>query len=276
MERQPTYRRPLITSIVLHVIVFFILAMGFQLTGENIVFENTPNAPQVMNAVIITASPTPAPQPPKPIPQPMKALAAPQPVAKPIPTPPQVVKAPKPVVTPPQQDVIALDVKKQKKLQQEKIEKQLLADLKKQQVDKKKLKQKELEKSFASELKNLSAKSLQQQMKNEINVTADQARQAQGVVDKYKALVLQVVGQHWIIPPNADKNSTVSITIYLAPGGMVLDAEIAKNSGNPELDNSARAAVFKSSPLPVPQDTKEFAFFKKFTVVFKPKYFLQG
>jgi colicin import membrane protein len=89
-------------------------------------------------------------------------------------------------------------------------------------------------------------------------------------------MVLQAIGQHWLIPNDADKTLATKLLIYLAPGGVVLDAEIYQSSGNPALDISARAAVFKASPLPVPTDSAAFNFFRRFVLVFRPMYFQQN
>lgn len=257
MVTQPPYRKPLIVSMVLHVVVFLILALGFQFTGVNYVVENNPNTP-IINAMVMN------------IPQAMPPMPTPvQPVAKPVIPAPQPVKqpppSPKPQVTP-QKDAIALNVKKRNK-QQEQIEKQLLADLKKTQKQEKTAKQKALEQAFASELKNLAAKKPQS---TNSPIEGDKEQKSQGQVDKYKALVLQVISRHWLIPSSVDKRLATKLIIYLAPGGMVLDVDIYESSGNPALDSSARAAVFKASPLPVPSDPEGFKFFKRFVLTFRP------
>lgn len=277
MGMQQSYRKFFIVALVLHLFIFFILAMGFQVSGKTFVFENS-KTPQVINAMVMQApapQPTVKPEPPAPPvpPTPPKvAQVKPEPIVK---QPPKVIPvAPLPKVIP-KPDTIALD-KKRKKLQQEQLEKQLLADLKKTtQVQQKKLKQKALEDAFQSEIKNLAAKKKQLQQEQQ-RIAGEQEQKAQGEVDKYKALVLQAIGRHWLIPNNVDKKLATTIIIYLAPGGMVVDAEIYKSSGNPALDNSARTAVFKASPLPVPSDADGFKFFRRFVLVFRPMYFQNG
>ncbi len=268
MQIRQSYSQPFIIAIVFHIIVFLLLALGFQFSGKNFVVENVNNAP-IINAMVMNPMPappkvTPAPLPTPPAPQPVKPEPVKQQVAKPI---------EKPVVIPPKKDVLAINNKKQKKLQKELLEKQLLSELKKQQDKQKKIKQKVLENALANEIKNLSAKKKQSDIQR---ANAEREQKAQGIVDKYKALILQAIGQHWIIPDGVDKKLATKLVIYLAPGGMVLNAEIYESSGNVALDNSARAAVFKSSPLPVPTDAEEFKFFKRFVLVFRPMYFQHG
>jgi colicin import membrane protein len=62
--------------------------------------------------------------------------------------------------------------------------------------------------------------------------------------------------------------------IRLAPGGEVLQVSITKTSGDPSLDSSARAAVLKASPLPVPNDPALFAAFRQFALKVKPENIL--
>jgi len=121
-------------------------------------------------------------------------------------------------------------------------------------------------------MNDIKAKSLQQQMLQEQKRLASvMTQQTRGVVDKYRALILQTISQRWIIPPNVDKHLTAELLVRLAPGGLVLDVELIKSSGDEALDRSARAAVFKSSPLPVPTDTDAFESFKQFVLKVKPE-----
>jgi colicin import membrane protein len=126
-------------------------------------------------------------------------------------------------------------------------------------------------------MKQMAAKSLQQQMLQEQKrVAGVRNQQTQGEVNKYKALILQAISQNWLIPTTADKNLHAELLIRVAPGGMVLDVQIVKGSGDESLDRSARAAVFKSSPLPVPTDAAAFDAFRQFVLKVTPKDVLSG
>jgi colicin import membrane protein len=57
----------------------------------------------------------------------------------------------------------------------------------------------------------------------------------------------------------------------LAPGGVVLDVQVTRSSGDVSLDRSARDAVFKASPLPVPENASEFNQFRQFVLKVKPE-----
>jgi colicin import membrane protein len=167
---------------------------------------------------------------------------------------------------------IVIPDKKQKKLKQDLLQKQLLADLKTQTQKQKKIKQQSIQSAFEKEMNDLKAKSLQQQMLQEQKRLASvMTQQTKGVVDKYKALILQTISQHWIIPNNVDKHLTAELLVRVAPGGLVLEVQLIKSSGDDILDRSARAAIFKSSPLPVPADVDAFESFKQFVLKVKPE-----
>lgn len=96
-------------------------------------------------------------------------------------------------------------------------------------------------------------------------------RQAQGEVNKYTALIIQAISEQWIVPTQANKKLSCKLKIRLAPSGLVLDVQITKTSGDPALDSSARAAVLKASPLPVPKDKLAFESFREFELKVKPE-----
>lgn len=268
-----TSKNAFYVSLALHLIILTILVVSFDFSTPMPVVENSNQ--EVINAMVMdtpqkpskilqkSVPPKPAPIQPKPIdPKPIEPKPI-KPIAKPI-AKPQAISVSKPT--------IAIADKKQKKMKQDLIQKQLLADLKKQTQDEKKIKQKSLETAFAKEMQDVKAKSLEHQMMQEQTRLANvMTQQTKGVVDKYKALILQTISQHWIIPTNVDKHLTAELLVRVAPGGLVLDVQLIKSSGNDVLDRSARAAIFKSSPLPVPTDTEAFEAFKQFVLKVKPE-----
>lgn len=97
-----------------------------------------------------------------------------------------------------------------------------------------------------------------------------QARIA-GEVDKYKALIVNAIGRHWILPENVDSNLTSRFRIHLGVDGTVLDVVLIASSGDPLLDRSAQNAIFKASPLPVPTDATTFNLFRDISLTVSPK-----
>ncbi|PHQ80198.1 MAG: protein TolA [Coxiella sp. (in: Bacteria)] len=98
-----------------------------------------------------------------------------------------------------------------------------------------------------------------------------QTRQMNGIVNKYKALIISTISQNWLIPGGVNKNLSSAFEIQLAPGGVVLSVKLVKSSGNSALDDSARTAIYKSSPLPVPTNLAAFNNFRDFRLGVSPK-----
>lgn len=256
-------------SIAAHFGILLIFVLGLDHTSALPVFENT-NKTDVISAVVLGDTAKSKILPKQITPPPVKK----QPESKPV----EQAKA-QPVI---EKDVIALKKVDKKKLAQQKalemlkkqniFAKDLLADIKKETT-----KQKKLQSQFQKTLKEQAEKSLRQQLLNEeIKLQGTQSRQSQGEVNKYKALILQAMSEKWIIPTLAKKHLTTELMIRVAPGGMVLDVQVTKSSGDPSLDSSARAAVLKASPLPVPSDPNDFNAFRQFVLKAKPENVLEG
>ncbi len=270
-------KRYLILSTILHVAVLIVLIAGYDFTAPLPVLENT-NKNDVISAVVLGDSPKSKMLPQKVTPPPARQIV------KEEPTPPEAAPQLKNTVKI-QKEVLALKAAQKKKVAEQKAlaEKKrrelfandLLADMKTTNEKQKKKKQKELTSHFEKTLREQAEKSLRQQLLNEeIKLQGTQSRQAQGVVDKYKALILQAISEHWIVPTQANKKLYCELMIRVAPGGVVLDVQIIKSSGDPSLDSSARAAVLKSSPLPVPADGAAFEAFRRFVLKVKPENIL--
>src|SRR5579872_842676 len=258
--RKEKYSSPFFFSLLLHVIVLSILIVSFDWSSTMPVLQNSDKNNEVINARVLTSVPIPK----KIIPTPEKFIP------KPIEETPQPVQ-------PVKKQAIAISDKKEKKLQQDKIAQQMLADIKKQTKKQKKIKQKNIASEFEKDIKQMAAKSLQQDMLQEQKKMAGaRTQQVKGEVNKYKALILQAISQNWLIPPSVNKNLSAELMIRVAPGGVVLDVLVTKSSGDPSLDNSARSAVFKASPLPVPKDSDAFEPFRQFVLKVRPKDILNA
>lgn len=258
------YQKHFVYSLLLHTMVLLVFVVSFEWSSQMPVVHNSDKPDKVIDAMIMDMPP-----------QPTKMIQKNSPLPKPI-----APLEPRPPIKPSAAATKALIIpdNNAKKLQEELIQKQLLADLKKQtNEEKKKQKQKALQTAFEKELKEFKANAQREQMLQEQKrVAAMRSQQMQGVVDKYKALVLQSIGQHWLIPPNVNKKLFAELLIRVAPGGMVLDVQLIKSSGDEGLDRSARAAVFKASPLPVPTESEAFAAFRQFVLKVKPENVLSS
>ena len=227
----PNDKKYFIISAVLHVSILLVFLLGFDFTTPLPVIENT-NQNDIISAVVLgdTADSKLLPQ---------KEASRPKPPEVKLPAP-QKRTIEKTTID---KDVIALKAVEKKKLiekkvleekkRQEQLAKDLLADLQSTKEKQKKKKQKELSSKFEKTLREQSEKSLRQQLLNEeIKLQGTQSRQAQGVVDKYKALILQSISEHWLVPPGANKKLYCELMIRVAPGGMVLDVQVTKSSGD--------------------------------------------
>lgn len=113
---------------------------------------------------------------------------------------------------------------------------------------------------------------LQQQQAAKQQALADAANAARiaGEVDKYKALIINAISQRWILPENVDSTLSSQFRIRLAPNGAVLEVSLTRSSGDPILDRSAQSAIYKASPLPVPQDSTMFNLFRDISLTVRP------
>ena len=100
--------------------------------------------------------------------------------------------------------------------------------------------------------------------------SANQARTA-GIVDKYKALIIDAISRQWILPENVNQNLSSQFRIRLAPDGGVLEVSLIRSSGDPILDRSAQTAIYKASPLPVPGDPSTFNLFRDISLTVRPE-----
>lgn len=98
-----------------------------------------------------------------------------------------------------------------------------------------------------------------------------QVTQDQGVINKYKALILSAIGQQWLVPDGVSHQLKSVYEVHLAPGGAVLSVQLIKSSGNVALDQSAKTAILKASPLPVPKSSRQFDNFRDLRLTVSPK-----
>jgi colicin import membrane protein len=113
---------------------------------------------------------------------------------------------------------------------------------------------------------------LQSQLANEQVQQSNIAKQQlQNQISRYKTLILNDIGQRWILPQGLAKGLSCQLALSLDPNGKVLDVKLVRSSGNPVLDRSAITAVLKASPLPVPTESLLKNQFKQITLTVKPE-----
>lgn len=175
-----------------------------------------------------------------------------------------------------QQQAAQLAALKAQQVQIQQQAAQQLAALKQQQADA----AKQLAATQAATVKAAQQAKLQQAAKldlakqmagEETQLDKQQNQQTNNEISRYTALILQAISQQWLIPPNVDPTKYCILEIKLADGGVVQSVNLQKSSGDPQLDRSAIAAVYKASPLPVPADPQIFAKMQDINLKVRPE-----
>ncbi|MDX2346399.1 MAG: cell envelope integrity protein TolA [Legionella sp.] len=133
-------------------------------------------------------------------------------------------------------------------------------------------KQKLIEVKKLDELKKEQLALKKQQSEEKARLDAENRARISGVVDKYKARILGAISQEWIVPDQVNTALSSRFKIQLAPNGTVLDVQLTRSSGDPVLDRSAQAAIYKASPLPVPGEPGLFNLFREISLTVKPEH----
>ncbi len=173
---------------------------------------------------------------------------------------------------------------KQKRKQQEAAEAKRKAEEKKRKAEeeKRKAQEEKKRKQDAQEKKRKAAeekkrkaeeakkRKLEEQRKIEEQMRSDmQAERDATEIELYQERIRQAVTASWLRPIGADDGMKCTLRIRMATGGNVIAAEVIQSSGNGAFDRSARAAVLKADPLPVPAG-RLFERFREMNFVFEP------
>lgn len=170
-----------------------------------------------------------------------------------------------------QQQALEKEIAHEKAQQQTKDSEDLAAAALAEQSQEK-TKQAEQEKKAAQKLKIAQQKALDAQIAQEKHAEeAARTKDLQSEIEKYKALIENAIQQFWIVPGDANPNLSCDLLIRVGAGGEVISVEVVRSSGDGGLDNSARTAVFKASPLPVPEDKDLFEQFRELKLTVKPE-----
>ncbi len=164
-------------------------------------------------------------------------------------------------------------IQQQEAVQQQQAQQAKQAALEKaQKAQKDKLQKQQQEKQQAQQLKVAEQKAVDSQLATEQKaLAAARTNEQQSELQKYKALIEAAIQQNWVVPGGSNPDLTCELTIKLGPGGTVLSVQVSRSSGDSGLDNSARAAVFKASPLPVPTDAELASQFQELRLTASPK-----
>lgn len=123
--------------------------------------------------------------------------------------------------------------------------------------------------SAESSLKEQLAR--EEKERTEAKAKVEQAARAQSELARVEALIRQKVERNWVRPAGWTKGMECVVRVRLAPTGEVINATIARPSGIPAFDRSVENAVYKASPLPLPEDKGLFEHFRELELRFRPE-----
>lgn len=89
-----------------------------------------------------------------------------------------------------------------------------------------------------------------------------------GVMDEYRAMLIQAIERNWIRPASARPGLECTLFVNQAAGGTVIDVKLGPCNGDQAVRESITNAVYRASPLPAPRDPR--AFERRLQIVFKP------
>ena len=158
----------------------------------------------------------------------------------------------------------AEEEKKQAELaRKKKEEEKRKAEIAKKKAEEEKKKKEELaRKKKLEEEKRKKELALQQQLEQE---------RLNSALNQYIPIIVQKVGRNWNQPGNLQRGITADVSVRLTAAGEVVSAQLTRSSGDSVFDRSVVNAVYKASPLPIPQERGVNERFRELTLKFNPE-----
>ena len=88
-------------------------------------------------------------------------------------------------------------------------------------------------------------------------------------MQRYMFAIEQKIVRNWIRPPSAVAGTRCEVSVRQLPGGEVVSVVVQQCNGDEAVRRSVEAAVYRASPLPVPDDPSVFD--RNLRFVFKPE-----
>jgi colicin import membrane protein len=98
-----------------------------------------------------------------------------------------------------------------------------------------------------------------------------QQRMVSSALNQYIPIITQKVSRNWNKPASVQRGITAKVAVRLTPSGEVVSAELIRSSGNSVFDRSVVNAVYKASPLPIPQERGVNERFRELDLNFNPE-----
>jgi colicin import membrane protein len=111
----------------------------------------------------------------------------------------------------------------------------------------------------------------EEQERAEARRQAEQAARDQSELARYEGLIRQRVEHNWVRPAGWSRGMECIVRVRLVPTGEVISATVIRSSGDAAFDRSVENAVYKASPLPLPEDKGLFEHFRELELRFRPE-----
>ena len=125
----------------------------------------------------------------------------------------------------------------------------------------------------AAKAKAEAAAKAKAELQAEMEAEAEtKATEQQAELALYSKKIKKQVENVWLRPADVEGKLKCTIRVKLTSDGTVMAVEIINSSGDEKFDQSAKVAVTRASPLPVPKDRELFdREFRTFKFEFKPE-----
>ncbi len=166
-----------------------------------------------------------------------------------------------------EEKAIALKKKKakedeKKRKEEEKKRKEAEEKQKKKEAE---VKKKREEEEKARQAEEAAKQQRQDDLQAEIEAERQQAlveqsaRNSTTIKNRYAALIKEKLQSNFIVPLGSQAAQVPVVNIRLDENGNVLSSKIVNPSGDASFDQAVLAAVYKSSPLPLPKDNPDIS-----------------
>lgn len=268
-------------AIIVHVLFFALLMVGVTWQSKR---------PQPVSAELWDALPPPPPKPQPEVKPPPTPKVEPKPEPKPEPEPEPKIE-PKPKIDP---EILLREKEEKRKLEEQKrleeqkkkeAERRKLEEEKKLKAEEERKRLEEQKRAKADEEKRLKAEEEQKRLAEE-NRIADQQlaamREAEAqreaakstaqakLIEQQIARIRDKIRRNIISPADIQGNPQAEFNVTLLPGGEVLSVTLTRASGNAAYDSAVERAIYKSQPLPLPEDPQLFSQFRVLNLKIRP------
>jgi len=101
---------------------------------------------------------------------------------------------------------------------------------------------------------------------------AEVAAATSAEVGRYQDMIRSKIRRNIVgIPPDLPADAKAEFKVTMLPGGMVMDVQLVKSSGNRAYDDAAERAIYKAQPLPLPTDVGLQKMFRELRLTIKPQ-----